>query len=182
VGRGTGLGLSTVYSTVQAHHGRIEMQSAPGRGTCVQVRFPAFRTGEVQKAPARAAGAAAGRRLRVLVIDDDELIQASMEMLLQSLGHSAVPAPGGERGLALLQEGAAPDLVILDMNMPDLNGAETLARLRIRHPDLPVLLATGRVDQAALDLVRADGHTLLLPKPFARAELVERMEAALKRD
>ena len=179
-GKGTGLGLSMVYSAVKAHRGLMEIRSEPGRGTCVRLRFPAS---ECAVPAGVAAGGAPGRSakgpLEVLVVDDDELIQSSMEMLLQALGHSVAIARSGEEALARVEAGLRPDLVILDMNMPGLGGGGTLPRLRALRPHLPVLLATGRADQTALDLVEADPRTTLLSKPFSLEELRRKMEAAL---
>jgi len=172
VGKGTGLGLSIVYSTVKAHQGQMELQSEPGQGTCVTMRFPAC-----AKSPASVEVSGAYRTmpicgsLKVLLVDDDELIQSSMEGILSLLGHEATLVTSGEQALAVLQSGLRPDVVILDMNMPGLGGAGTLPRLRALRPKLPVLLATGRADQAALDLVAAHPFVTLLAKPFGLKEL-----------
>ena len=179
VGRGTGLGLAMVYSTVQAHHGAIDLQSEPGRGTRVRLTFPILHAPAGQ-APDQPAGAAAGPgALDVLLVDDDELIQQSVRMLLEALGHTVRTAGSGEAGLENLLAGPDPDLVILDMNMPGLGGGATLDRLRALHPDLPVLLATGRVDQTALDLVQAHAKVFLLAKPFGLQDLRRQLELCL---
>jgi CheY-like chemotaxis protein len=172
VGKGTGLGLSIVYSTVQAHHGQIELWSQPGQGTCVTMRFPAGTAGaQDPHSSGKFQTTGARKRLDILLVDDDELIQSSMQALLEVLGHRVFPALRGEDALAKLKAGLLPDLVILDMNMPGLGGAGTLPRLRALHPTLPVLLATGRADQAAVDLVEAHDHVTLLAKPFSMKQL-----------
>lgn len=170
-GKGTGLGLSLVYSAVKAHQGELAIESEPGRGTSVRLRFPAC-TARAMAGPGTAPdrpGSTAGHS--ILVIDDDDLIQTSVGMLLEVLGHSVQSASSGEEALRLLEDGLRPDLVVLDMNMPGLGGAGTLPRLRSLRPDLPVLLATGRTDQTALDLVKAHPHTTLLSKPFTMEEM-----------
>jgi len=171
-GKGTGLGLSLVYSTVKAHRGELAIDSEPGRGTCVRLRFPAGTAGTALT-PGAAPGPAepAASRLTILVVDDDDLIQTSVGMLLEVLGHEVHAASSGEEALDRLEGGVRVDRVILDMNMPGLGGAGTLPRLRALRPDLPVLLATGRTDQAALDLVKAHPHTTLLSKPFTMEEV-----------
>jgi PAS domain S-box-containing protein len=172
VGQGTGLGLSLAYSTVKNHHGQIDIHSEPGQGTCVVLRFPArFGPAGVSAPDAEPGPAIAARVLEVLAIDDDELIQVSMETLLGALGHRFTIATSGEEGLALLEAGLRPDRVILDMNMPGLGGRGTLPRIRALRPELPVLLATGRIDAEALDLVASDPHTTLLGKPFTLDDL-----------
>jgi len=175
VGKGTGLGLSMVYSTVKAHRGQLDIQSEPGRGTRVRVRFPACRQA-LRPAQAAAAPRASGPAgLKVLLVDDDELIQSTIQSILEILGHQATVAASGEEALRELEAGLAPDVVILDMNMPGLGGAGTLPLLRALRPEVPVLLATGRVDQAALDLVRQYPKVALLSKPFTMGELQEQL-------
>ena len=122
-----------------------------------------------------------GRLLDVLLVDDDELIQSSMQAIPGMGGLRITSALSGEEGLALLESGLRPDLVILDMNMPGLGGAGTLPRLRELLPDIPVLLATGRADQNAQALAAAFPDVTLLPKPFGLGELQQRLES-LRRD
>jgi PAS domain S-box-containing protein len=171
-GKGTGLGLSIVNSTVRAHRGQMELQSTPGQGTRIRMRFPASqpvflaadKEHELQRQPACGA-------LTVLLVDDDDLIQTAMEVILEALGHAAVMVSSGEEALAKLGSGFTPDVVILDMNMPGLGGTGTLPRLRALNPTVPVLLTTGRVDQVALNLVEAHPFVQLLSKPFSMDEL-----------
>jgi PAS domain S-box-containing protein len=176
VGKGTGLGLAMVYSTVKAHRGQLEIQSEPGRGTRVRARFPACGPAAEVPQPAAAPQASAQAGLKVLLVDDDELIQSTVQSILEILGHAVTMAPSGEEALRELEAGLCPDVVILDMNMPGLGGTGTLPRLRALRPEVPVLLATGRVDQAALDLVRLHPKVTLLPKPFTMGELKQHLE------
>ena len=178
VGKGTGLGLSMVHSIVKAHRGQLSLQSEPGQGTRVRLRFPACER-EAHLAAAAVADAAPipHGSLKVLLVDDDDLIQGSVQMMLEVLGHREVfPAPSGEEALAMLEAGLEPDLVILDMNMPGLGGIGTLPRLRVLRPTVPVLLATGRIDQTALTLAAAHPGVTLLPKPFGVVELQNLLE------
>ena len=176
VGKGTGLGLAIVYRTVMAHKGKIDIQSEPGIGTKVNIRFPCSEVGakeetfdpEPQFTPKVKA-------LEVLLIDDDELIQSSMVEVLDMLGHHATTVSSGEDALAMLETGFRPEVVILDMNMPGLGGLGTLPRLRKLLPTVPVLLCTGRADDTALDLMIAHADVTLLPKPFTTKELQMRL-------
>ena len=172
-GKGTGLGLSLVYNTVRAHQGEIWIETEPGQGTLVRMRFPACEAeagippSEASPSPAAAAG------LVVLLVDDDELIQFSLQAQLEVLGHRAITTASGEEALARLEAGLQPDLVILDMNMPGLGGVGTLPLLRKLRPTLPILLATGRADHIAQNLLTAYPQISLLSKPFTMEELRE---------
>ena len=169
-GKGTGLGLSIVYATVKAHQGQIRLQSVPGKGTTVAIRLP------ISEAPLEAPCVnsplqVATRSLRVLVVDDDELIQESTAEVLEALGHVPTIAREGGEALRMLQEGLEADVVLLDMNMPGMSGAETLPRIRLLRPELPVLLVTGRADQQAVDLARTVPRVTLLAKPYKVKDL-----------
>jgi len=178
IGKGTGLGLSVVNRTVKAHQGQLEIQSEPGHGTRVGIRLPACKPPPCpEETAAVPRSEASAGTLRVLLVDDDDLIQSSVRSVLETLGHRVSTALCGEDALARLEGGYEPDVVILDMNMPGLGGAGTLARLRALRPLLPVLLATGRVDQAALDLVKAHPHVTLMSKPFSMQELQAHLES-----
>jgi len=180
-GKGTGLGLSMVFSTVKAHRGQMAIESEPGMGTRVRLRFPACEqeaTAQVAATLVTETTLAPHGTMKVLVIDDDDLIQSSVQAILEVLGHTAVKtAESGEEALALLEAGFEPDLVILDMNMPGLGGIGTLPRLRVLRPGVPVLLATGRVDQTALTLASAHPGVTLLAKPFGLRELQKHLES-----
>jgi len=143
----------------------------------VVLRFPALAGAAAEPATAPPPRPAGAHPLEVLVVDDDEFLRSSMEGLLEQLGHKATLATCGEDALARLDLGLRPDVVILDMNMPGLGGAGTLPRLRALCPGTPVILATGKADQTALDLVASDRHVTLLAKPFTKGELRLRLDS-----
>ena len=177
VGKGTGLGLSMVYGAVKAHHGQLEIESEPGTGTRVRIRFPACGPrSQVPGTPAEPQSRSCTRALQVLLVDDDELIQESFKAILEALGHRVTTALSGEEALGELEAGFQPEVVILDMNMPGLGGAGTLPRLRALLPEVPVLLSTGRVDQTVLDLAATHPGVTLLSKPFGMKELQQQLE------
>jgi signal transduction histidine kinase len=180
MGKGTGLGLARVYGTARAHGGSLELQSQPGQGTCVRLLLPGG-PGTPRTADPGPPAEAEPRALRVLLVDDDDLIQGSTQALLEVMGHTAVTVSSGEEALARLEAGYQPDIVLLDMNMPGLGGAGTLPRLRVLRPALPVLLATGRADQAALDLVHSYPKVTLLTKPFSLRELRQQLKTCGRR-
>ena len=181
-GKGTGLGLAMVYSTVKAHHGEMEIQSESGRGTSVHLRFPACEptAQPSEPEPETPTGYSMGP-LGILLVDDDPLVRDSTCMLLEVLGHKVTTASSGEEALEKLERGLQPELVILDMNMPGLGGRGTLPRIRSGWPALPVLLATGRVDQVALDLVKTDGNSTILSKPYSMEEMEAKIAAWMRK-
>jgi len=171
-GKGTGLGLSIVFRIVEAHRGQIEILSEVGKGTQVRMRFPASTTSQAITEPTASEPAQrASVTLRVLLVDDDDLIQSALKAALEDLGHTVTSARSGEEASALLEAGHDADLVILDMNMPGIGGVGTLPRLRSLRPKVPILLSTGRIDQTALTLVTGHPGVTLLAKPFGQAAL-----------
>jgi PAS domain S-box-containing protein len=170
-GKGTGLGLAQVYGTVKAHGGSLDIQSAPGQGTRVTLLFPraAGRGGGAEEAGTEPRPAL--RPLSILLVDDEELVRGSVLALLQALGHRAQAAGGGLEALRRLEAGLAVDLVILDINMPGMDGVETLSRLRTFRPDLPVLLATGFLDERLPGALKRFPRVRILKKPFGLRDL-----------
>ncbi|MGA0569277.1 PAS domain-containing protein [Variovorax sp. VNK109] len=144
--RGTGLGLAMVYGIAQRNEADIEIRSAPGQGTTVRLVFAA--AGTDLPAPSPAEQVRHARVLRILVIDDDPLLQQSIAALLEVDEHEAMCAGSGPEGIAHLQESLAPDgrnfdAVITDLGMPGMGGYEVAAAAKQLAPALPVILLTG---------------------------------------
>lgn len=177
-GKGTGLGLALSYSIAKAHHGHMELRSEPGRGTQVLLHFPPME-GPPAQAPASEASPATQRPRDILLVDDDELLRATVPAMLTSLGHRVAVAGSGPEALAALDRGPDPDLVLLDVNMPGMDGLEVLHHLRTRRPALPVLFATGLKDERLEALLKADPAAGYLAKPFTLPELEARLAALL---
>jgi PAS domain S-box-containing protein len=170
-GQGTGLGLAMVYGTMHAHGGSLEIQSEVGLGTRVLLRFPAKEPLAETRPLAPAPAPGSGRPLRVLLVDDDELIRTILPPMLEQLGHQVEVATGGLEALRRLEAGLEVDLVILDHNMPGMTGAETLPRLLLLRPGLPVLVATGFQDLELKRLLLDFPMVQTLSKPFSLEEL-----------
>jgi CheY-like chemotaxis protein len=126
---------------------------------------------QVGAVPMSEAGGARENRRSILLVDDDSFIQDAVGSMLHFLGFDPVVASTGEEALARLAAGLQPALVILDMDMPGLGGAGTLPQLRVMRPSLPVLIATGRVNETVLELTRRYRQVGLMPKPFDLREL-----------
>ncbi len=171
-GQGTGLGLSMAHSTLRAHGGSLAMESTSGRGTEAILAFPAERVVAAASPEAPAPDAPpAQASLRILVVDDDNLIRESLLSVLDLLGHQATEAEGGAEALQRLEDGLAVDLVILDMNMPGMTGAQVLPRLLELRPGATVLLASGYSDEDIANLVAQHPQVHSIQKPFSMKEL-----------
>ena len=167
-GSGTGLGLSQAFRIVQAHRGTLNFSSNPGIGTQVRLVFPvAVQPFLELEALKTATPILIGAELDVLIVDDDELVLDAAVETFRALGHKVTSASGGDEALSRLKTFAAPDIVVLDLNMPGMNGEQILIRLRQSFPSLPVLLSSGRTDEKALSLVETFSHVGLLPKPYS---------------
>lgn len=114
-------------------------------------------------------------RATVLLVDDNDHLREAVGSILAGLGFTPALAATGEEALAWLSEGLAPRLVILDMDMPGLGGAGTLPHIRNLAPDLPVVIATGKVDPQVHDLLRRFPGVSLMPKPYGLQELRARL-------
>ena len=178
IGKGTGLGLSSVYATAKAHGGGVAIESEPGAGTTVRLLLPAvLRPAAPEAAPAPSAVKVGP--LSLLLVDDDPLIRASVPPMLASFGHRVSTVSGGEQALKFLETGVKVDMVILDLNMPGLNGLETLHGIRRLGLDLPVVLASGHLDGETQERLEADPRVVALGKPFTMEELGGKILALL---
>jgi PAS domain S-box-containing protein len=180
-GKGTGLGLAMVYGTVKAHKGTFEIIAAPGQGTEVILGFPANPVGVEPQAPpatipAEKKTVSAGT-LRILLVDDDELIRDGVGSLLELEGHEVHLAEGGAEALARFESGLEVDLVMLDLNMPGLTGAETLLRLLTLRPEQVVLLCSGHGDEEMARLMTGRPTVDSIQKPFTLDELEGKLSA-----
>jgi len=165
IGKGTGLGLPVALATARAHNGDLLIQSEEGKGTMVQLRLPVLPEGEVAM-DGQDETSDKGQLVRILLVDDDELILASVPPMLRGFGHHVATAGGGREALDRLAAGEECDLVILDLNMPEMNGAETLQHLREIRPTLPVILATGFLDRQTEISMGKDPRVQTICKPF----------------
>jgi len=143
--RGTGLGLAMVYGIVQRNNGVIEIESAPGAGTTIRVRFTVVRSAPAQLNPTVEADVLSPRR--VLVIDDDPLVVEVMRDILERDGHQVSVAEGGETGISIFREactrGEAFDIVLTDLGMPYVDGRRVASAIKAESGSTPVILLTG---------------------------------------
>lgn len=164
-----GLGLSAAWGIVRGHNGFITVESRKGVGSTFRVYLPA--AGKAPPPP-RAVAAAPSAPRTVLLVEDEEIVCDIGEKMLRRLGYAVLTARSGEEALALFAEGHREiDLVILDLIMPGITGAEVYERLRAIRPDVPVLLSSGfSLDGQAMELLRR-GCRGFIQKPFSLDQL-----------
>jgi CheY-like chemotaxis protein len=177
-GRGTGMGLASVYGTVCNHHGAIDVRSQPGRGTEMVLHLP--RTSAQVPAADEALLDSGLTRIdaRVLVVDDEATLRRVARRMLESLGCQVLTAASGREALSLFERhGDDIDVVMLDQIMPEMNGREVLERLRAIDPGLRAILASGF---SVEEDVRGLRDVAFLPKPFRVHDLARKLAGLLE--
>jgi PAS domain S-box-containing protein len=180
-GEGTGLGLSTAYSIIQSHDGFIDVDSERGRGTQFRVYLPV--STDEQERPAVSGepdGAAVGNGERVLLVDDEEFILETAREALFDAGYRVFTAERGEAALDRIEEDEI-DIVVTDLRMPEMDGFDLIRTLRARHPNLPIVAASGVADGRTDEALEA-GANAFLAKPFSAETLQSTLYEALHAD
>ncbi len=174
VGRGSGLGLSTVVGILRGHGGFITVATEPGRGSMFKGYLPAAgETALAAKAPV-AKPAAHGRGEVVLVVDDEEAIREATREILELNEYRVLSAADGREALNLYkQERESVQLVLTDVMMPVMNGPALVRELRALDPHLKVIAASGLDNEARRNELAALGVTEILMKPFKPSQLLE---------
>jgi len=167
-GKGTGLGLSTVYGIVQRAGGHIRVQSAPGTGSTFTVYLPRVEGPAAVEEPVRLAGDALHGVETVLVVEDEDAVRSMVREALEARGYRVLVARNGVEALDLAgRYGDYIDLLISDVIMPQMNGAELAQRLARLRPGLRVLFVSGYTDDAVIRLGVLEQRTAFLQKPFS---------------
>ena len=173
--RGSGLGLSMVNGFAIQSGGRLEIETAPGAGTTVTLCLPrAAPCLDAPRAPARAEHLPEG--LRVLLVEDDDLVRGQVARHLQALGCEVIACGCGYDALDVLTAGERMQLMMTDINMPGgLNGRQLADHVRLLEPELPILFTSGHTEDPVLRTAGRDPRTGFLAKPYRRAELAAKL-------
>jgi len=180
-GKGTGLGLATVYGIVQQAGGHVWVYSEPGHGTTFRVYLPSAETkigvarkSEAEDLPPRRQG------ITILLVEDDNTMRLLTRQMLEDHGYCVLEADGGKAALALVGSNHHHeiDLTLTDVVMQGMSGPELVLQLTETHPDMKVLYMSGYTGELLRDRSLGTGIALL-EKPFTRASLLKTLDSAL---
>ncbi|MDP6544255.1 MAG: MASE1 domain-containing protein [Phycisphaerae bacterium] len=182
LGKGTGLGLATVYGLVKQHEGQAEVHSEVGKGTTFKIYLPV-----VERSAAvvgdKIEGPVPGGTETILLAEDDEMVLAVAGKFLTNAGYTVLTAGDGAEALSVFAEHAdAIDLAILDVVMPKLGGRAVFDRIRQTHQGTSVLFASGYSTNAVHTNFILDEGLTLIQKPYQRADLLRKVRQTLDRD
>jgi two-component system cell cycle sensor histidine kinase/response regulator CckA len=180
---GTGLGLAQVYGIVAQHDGHIHVETEVGRGTAFEVYFPSHEAEEEQKAHEEVSLAAPpGKGETILLVEDDERIQAVAEQILHSLGYHVLTASNGKEALVLFRSAETIDLVVTDLVMPEMGGRELIQELQKEAPGLKAVATTGYALEEDRRRLIEQGIMNIVRKPFDMHELANVIRSVLDAD
>jgi PAS domain S-box-containing protein len=176
--KGTGLGLATVYGIMRQNHGSVQVRSEPGEGTAFQLYFPlagAVEPENVVEPPTPRPGSGT-----ILLVEDDSMVSRMTDSLLRGLGYSVIVTSKADDAVSICERGEVPiRLVLTDVVMPGMSGAELRDRLAVMRPELPVLFMSGYTADVIVQHGVLENGTHLLQKPFTQRDLAIKLEEAL---
>lgn len=182
VGKGTGLGLATVYGAIHQFDGHIVIDSSPNHGTTFYLYLPRSQDGPRQKAPDAISPAVVGGTETILVVEDDPTVQRLAVAVLQELGYLVLCADNGISALTEFDSADGNiDLLVSDVIMPLQNGGDLAATLRERSPDLPVLFFSGYPKDIASKNLLGSSNTSFIQKPFSTRDFAAKVRDILDR-
>lgn len=180
-GRGSGLGLATAREMVSLHGGEITVQSRMGDGTVFRIELP-LKAGSNRIETMTVVPSIGGdsRRAHILLVDDDPMCRKAFRRLVEHAGHRVDVAEGGAEALRILRDAPlAPDLVLLDVDMPGMSGEETQRRMRMMARQLTIVAITGNRSPERQQAMLDGGAVALVPKPFTQEQLLVAIRSAL---
>ncbi len=180
-GRGTGLGLSTVYGIVRQCNGHVWADSSPGLGTRFMVCLPRTCKAAVDVS-SKSPKPSPGNNQTLLVVEDDADVRQAVAAYLPSLGYTVLAAHPADAMQLASQHAGVLDLLITDVVMPGISGPDLAAKVRALKPELPILFMSGNIDDAVTRHGVLETKALFLQKPFTLSELASAICQALSRN
>ncbi len=178
-GKGTGLGLATVYGIVKQHDGLVHLYSEPGKGTTVKIYLPVVERRAVDVGP-KVEGPVEGGSETILLVEDEESVRAVLSEALAGLGYRVLTAADGQAALEVLErENYAVDLVLTDVVMPRMGGWELYEQAREKSSSLLFLFSTGYSENAVHENFRKKPGIFLISKPYGLDTLARKVREVL---
>jgi PAS domain S-box-containing protein len=181
VGKGTGMGLAVVHGIMESHNGGVAIESVVGQGVRFNCYFPVF-LGAVDPVKDDADILVSPGSGSILFVDDEEMIVEYSKALLEKFGYRVTAFVSSQDALDAFTE--TPDnfdLVITDMSMPGLNGADLAGKIRKIRPEVPIILSTGYRDAALRDKILTAGVSYLLDKPINVGQLMQTINRLIEK-
>jgi CheY-like chemotaxis protein len=184
-GKGTGLGLATLYGVVTQAGGEVEVETAPGKGSRFTILLPEAETPAPEERPRRPSSGllvtvpdAPARR--VLLVEDEDTVRELARRMLEETGFAVTAAKDGDEALRRVAEQPKPfDILVTDLVMPGMSGQALAARLRAQSPTTRVLFISGYTEDTVVRKTIAESGVAFLQKPFTRDALARKVTAAL---
>ena len=180
-GKGTGLGLATVYGIVKQSRGHITVYSEPGKGTCFKIYFQRSVDEEAatEKQPEEQPSLQ-GSKENILLVEDDTMVRELTEAILEQYGYAVFTAENGQEALQLLKESPiVPDLVITDVIMPKMGGQELAEQVNLIWPNIPIIYISGYTGGAIQHNGVLSSDVAFLQKPFTPQAMAKKVREVL---
>ena len=179
-GKGTGLGLATVYGIVKQIGGEIWVYSEPGRGTTFKIYFPQAEEGERAVQPPKVVSASQRGSGTILVVEDEEAVRSLVRRVLESKGYAVLTASTAEEAARMCeQQGGKISLLLTDVVMPGMSGRKLAHHLGFSRPEMKVLYMSGYTDNAIVHHGVLDPGTAFLQKPFTPDAILRKVREVL---